>query len=652
MKRIVCLILCLLMLLLAQPIVAAAAEFKEGYYTYTVSDGKAEIIKCNTAVSGELQIPSNLGGNLVTAIGEDAFYGCSSLKSVVIPQSVKTIEAYAFADCTALENIELADSVIFVGERAFDGTAFEKNPDNWENDVLYISNCLIKAKSSLEGTYEVRAGTVCVAEKAFAGCNGINEIEFLSGLKSICDAAFFECRSLGVVALPSGLELIGNSTFEGCTAIQEIMLPEGLKVIGQAAFRGCPSLERIEIPSGVCGIEAYTFSECYNLNEIIIPDTVASVGEFAFQNCVMLNSVTFPNSVTEIGEYAFFNCSSLIKAEIKGAVSDVPEGAFSNCYQLMNVFLPSTLKSVQSMAFLNCPIENVYFGGTSEQWQNASIHDDAVNNAQIHYDCTKIPVVIEEIEIYANPQKTTFYKGEPLDTTGGRIKVTYEDGSFEIIEITADMISGYDSNLLGSQSLFVTYEGKKTGYLVTVVDDLYKHSFINGVCDDCGAKDFSVRDFSFAEPPFSMNGSYIYNTLSLADETADEFCVDMFNISAYGETQTVIYIYDADYNQIGEYTPDQLKTSVITVKGGAVRIRIVSDSINLKYTVNAVARYTYSKGDIDGQCGLSADDLTAMKATVLGVRSLMTYQKNNVDINGDGNINILDFILLKRLLSL
>ena len=97
----------------------AAKEYKEGYYTYTVTDGKATIEKCDKAISGDITIPDKLGGYPVEHIGYKAFSTCNSLKSITFPNSINFINDYAFYQCKELSSIIIPDSVRTIGANTF-----------------------------------------------------------------------------------------------------------------------------------------------------------------------------------------------------------------------------------------------------------------------------------------------------------------------------------------------------------------------------------------------------------------------------------------------------------------------------------------------------------------------------------------------------
>ena len=100
MKKIIAILISIILIFGMSPIatLTASAETTSGYYTYTVQNGEATIIYCDESISDDVTIPSTLGGYPVTSIGEYAFYECTSLTSITIPDSITSIGIDAFAD--------------------------------------------------------------------------------------------------------------------------------------------------------------------------------------------------------------------------------------------------------------------------------------------------------------------------------------------------------------------------------------------------------------------------------------------------------------------------------------------------------------------------------------------------------------------------
>lgn len=218
--------------------------------------------------------------NGVTIIDKFAFYGCSSLVSVDIPSSVETISL-----------------------SAFDYTGLYENDGNWKNDVLYVDDCLIKARMSLNGSYDVMEGT-----------------------RLIADYAFHLCSSLTSVDIPNGVTNIGGYAFSNCSNLMSVTLGNGITSIGAFAFEYCSSLTSVDVPNSVTNINEYVFNNCYGLKSASIDSRV--IGDNMFQNCSNLTSVTLGDNVVSVGESAFYNCSSLTSVKIPNRVTTIGPGAF------------------------------------------------------------------------------------------------------------------------------------------------------------------------------------------------------------------------------------------------------------------------------------------------------------------------------------
>ena len=179
----------------------------------------------------------------VTSIGEGAFDSCYSLTSVTIPDSVTSIGNFAFFMCCNLENISIPESVISIGYDAFTYTGLYYNEDNWENNVLYIDNCLIVTRDS------------------YGEGSSIVDCSIKSGTRLIADHAFSECYNLRSVTIPDSVVIIGNGAFEYCENLEDVTIGKGVTTIGDAAFNYCYRLSVITIPDSVSSMGAYIFAD-------------------------------------------------------------------------------------------------------------------------------------------------------------------------------------------------------------------------------------------------------------------------------------------------------------------------------------------------------------------------------------------------------
>lgn len=135
--------------------------------------------------------------NSVKSIGESAFSGCSSLKIIDIPNSIEEIGSKAFFNCTSLTSIDIPNSIKKVGQEAFDNT-------KWFNDysdgVVYLNKVLYTIKGGFEATQlTIKEGTTCIAERALANKNSINEIFLPNSLKCLGKFCLIGCKSLDTI---------------------------------------------------------------------------------------------------------------------------------------------------------------------------------------------------------------------------------------------------------------------------------------------------------------------------------------------------------------------------------------------------------------------------------------------------------------------
>ena len=262
----------------------------------------------------EVTIPSSVTYNWetysVTSIGDEAFYECSNLFGITIPESVTSIGEAAFENCSSLASITIPDGVTSIANDAFEGTAWY---DNQPDGVAYAGKVLYKYKGTMpENTsIEVREGTVSINPYAFQSCSGLIAITLPESVTSIGHDAFYNCSSLASITIPGGITSIENGTFLYCSSLASIILPVGVTSIGQSAFGHCESLSTIILPEGLPSIGLNAFAYCSGLTSITIPESVTSIGQSAFSRCSSLTSITIPESVTSIGNHAFYNCSQL-----------------------------------------------------------------------------------------------------------------------------------------------------------------------------------------------------------------------------------------------------------------------------------------------------------------------------------------------------
>ena len=293
------------------------------------SSGEVEVVQKEEGYEDDIVIPAEIifGDKTykVTGIGEKAFYDCSYLSSVVIPNSVTSIGEQAFYGA-GLTSITIPNSVKTIG-----GSAFE--------------NCIDL------GSAKIGNGVSSIEGGVFANCESLTSVKIGKNVRTIEDEAFNGCASLTSITLPNMLESIGNSAFAN-SGLASITIPDNVTRIGEGAFENS-SLTTAILGEGITEIEQQTFSGCTSLTSINIPDEVTTIGNNAFSGCG-LTAITIPDNVEEIGEYAFSGNSSLTTVMLGDGISEIAEGTFNACSSLTSIIIPDWVTNIGNQAFKDC----------------------------------------------------------------------------------------------------------------------------------------------------------------------------------------------------------------------------------------------------------------------------------------------------------
>ena len=198
------------------------------------------LMSVNPAVEGEITVRPG-----TTVITYSAFYTCSKVTKITLPEGLLHIAANAFIYCSGLQTINLPDSLLTIGNGAF-------------------YNC-----SSLTGHFDLPACDV--PAQLFMYCSKVEGVTIPEGVTSIGDEAFLFCYQLGNVTLPTTLKTIGEQAFYNCYAFTELTVPEGVTSIGASALHGLTSLKKLYLPSTLTSLEAGALGSMAELEEITVP---------------------------------------------------------------------------------------------------------------------------------------------------------------------------------------------------------------------------------------------------------------------------------------------------------------------------------------------------------------------------------------------
>lgn len=259
--------------------------FEEGSRLYSMGDQVFQNVPLTT-----LTLPDGLA-----TIGNNTFYGCSSLVSVIFGEGLTTI-----------------------GEGTFESSSVEK----------------VHFPATLQN----------MGMMTFEGCANLKEVTFapFAQITVLPEGTFYNTNLEQIVIPASVKELAcsekGKGVFENCVLLQSVTFAEG---------------------SQLFKIGRRTFNNCISLASFDIPVTVSSVGEYAFQSCESLTSITVPANVTSMATGIFSSCFNLTDVNLETKATELPGWMFANCHNLTSITIPATVSSIGAYCFTNTPIERI-----------------------------------------------------------------------------------------------------------------------------------------------------------------------------------------------------------------------------------------------------------------------------------------------------
>lgn len=368
-----------------------------GDYEYEIfDDGTVEIISYNGSATN-LNIPSTIAGRKVTYIydyafagnkklssvnisdnveylGEGAFYNCSSLKSVKlpnnakfntildstfekctdlisinIPATVQSIDDYVFCDCDNLRNISIPYSVSQIGAYAFLGTAWLENKIKI-NPLVTVNNVLVDGRLCT-GNITIPNNVNIIAKYAFFGCENIKRVTIHEAVYIIDDYAFSDCTKLSSIQIPDSLIDFGKDVFYNTPWLANKQKSNPMVIINNVLIDGSKCKGNVQIPNKVVEIVEETFDYNDNITSVDIPNSVVNIGEYAFYGCNNLQKVKLPNNIMYIDNSTFQGCCSLKNITIPNSVEYIGELAFGDCYNLKSISIPKKVESIGNLAF-------------------------------------------------------------------------------------------------------------------------------------------------------------------------------------------------------------------------------------------------------------------------------------------------------------
>ena len=546
-------------------------------------------------------------------------------------------------------------------------------------------------------------GIKTINDNAFAYCNSLESIVIPSSVESIGISAFSWCNGVKSISISSDITSIGNYTFEGCSSLISISIPNSVNTIGSAAFAYCSKLASINIPDNVSSISNSTFEGCSNLTSISIPNSVTIIGNSAFMNCSSLSSLTIPNNVTNIGESAFANCSDLATAIIPSKVTSIGDNAFKDCDNLQHIiFTPETFPTYTTVRDIKCRFvisHAAYEKGIPEEISDFSTYSKTPMWVDLKSKGATSAVFdlfpIDEDGIIDKEEMTTVTTAG--QTPGEYLNWKLDDENYGILsEIAKETVTltVQEPKALSTKKarLLATAEEaddlEHYGFEWRRIDssDLVKSKVVssplfNGTI--VGTLNNLNPDVEYKYRPFykSDNGEMFYGEwIGLFTGDADVFfepevytkdAADITKVSAL--LAGVWFEGTDDFQEKGfEYwTVTGSKTrgvgsdaKKVVVSGNAMTATLEGLKAGATYgyrsyvkTTSGSTTYGEEKtfqtiliGDVDGDGKLTNADADAIAKHIIG-QTPSGFNKKMADVNEDNHINIIDIVLLVKMIE-
>ncbi len=366
----------------------------------------------------------------VDKIDEKVFQDCDHLKDVTLPTGgdLKTVSDNAFSN-TIIGNIDIPESVKFIGKSAFEGCKSLTVLTGCEGVEIYGDNCF-KNCTDLVGadkngtTLIISDKTKIIGKSAFENCKGFSKIDLTSAthLDTIQDGAFKACIGLKDFKFPNSgnFKCIGKEVFQNCTDLttsagqNTLIIPDSVNIIGDSAFENCKSLKGISIGAGVKNVCAAAFRNS-GITSMYFPPSIELLGESVCENCHSLEKITYDPDWT---------------------IWLMPKAAFKGCEKLKTTnsdtkfVMPKHSELIDRQAFEGCK------SITGFVLPEPTGDNVLLINGSAFKECTSLTDI--------NFNKKTLFEG-----TKGVIwvRVDYVDGIGQIVPIAKSEIKvSYDSN--------------------------------------------------------------------------------------------------------------------------------------------------------------------------------------------------------------
>ena len=637
----------------------------------------------------------------VHTLSDKAFYNCSVLESISIPDTVVNVGINVFANpgkkitatfrgvdgvidasvydskTTGIEYIAIDENVNTIGDNAFAnsntvsgvvitdidtiGESAFQNGKEMEYIEVGKANKIGKHAFSDTTTNRVELDDINVIDDyAFSNCTNLNKLyidsvininnyafsncihigkAYINSAKSINDYAFYNDAGMYDIVIEKNLMHIGEHAFDSCKAIQKLVLPDTVSEIGAYAFYDCNSMKTINIPDGVENINDYTFFGCASLNKIDIPNTVVGIGAYAFYGCVVAKQLMISENAKNIGEYAFYNCNQVKEIKLPNKLESIGNYAFRSCSGIKEINVPNSVTKLGDCVFYACTgLEQAEFGNGITKIGNSEF-----------YGCVKFEKIMLNGKVdYIHD--LAFYGAEDA--------VIYSFKNQYVKDYCDDM--GLEYHELANDFTMTITAPVKTEYIEFEELDLTGLT-LNII--------YAIGGERTVTSGYTISG---YNPEKIGNQTVSvtyKGVTETFDVTVTEKEVSFITVKNNNNTNviIGEELDMSNVDIIVNYKDGTKRNikegyevqnydneKLGEQTVTIKYrgkigTFN-VTVIDYVRGDINGDGIVSIKDVTRL-VNYLNDNSGYKVIKKALDVNGDGVVSIKDVTRLEAYLN-
>lgn len=347
-----------------------------------------------------------------TTITQNSFAGCSGLRTIALPNTIKELESGVFMNCTSLETIDLGCYLTSIGDNAFFGnsvlssinlrsptpptysTGFSsseyintkvniptgsidsyKSAEPWKifwnltesNDLFSLFEVDEIEYLVLSGNNVQIVGEALSSQQSLTITNSVTYADKEFRVVSIADNAFKNCTVIEGLEIEGGIATIGDNAFEGCRNLKTVLLSESVNTLGNCAFKNCSSLSACTLGEAIKYLPDECFYACISLQDITL-DGIESIGNSCFYYCHSLVKIVLPPSIRTLGTDAFQACSNLKEFIIEDAnyPIDLPTGSYDSATGIQKKEVNGKMIQFKikfyNPLFNGLPIEKLYIG--------------------------------------------------------------------------------------------------------------------------------------------------------------------------------------------------------------------------------------------------------------------------------------------------